>query len=458
MPSLARLYPLRGLPRQSSIWAWISFDVANQSFTLLINTLLFSIFFTEVVVTDGKNRDTIWSLTFASSMLITVVLSPIFGAITDERAWKKECLVGSGIVCGVLTCLFGLIGPSQLWLAVLLYIPANVAYSLGENFLASFLPELAQRDRIARVSAFSWGVAYASALIILVIAAAVMAIWGLNDPGQWRPLFVFAGVWFLIFLIPAAIRLRERAQPPTGPRRSVILGGFARLASSIRATREFRDLIMLLVASVFYGTGMSVVVFFASIIAQEFGFKSIQLVGFIAVITVSGVFGTLIPMLLQDRIGHKRTIVLLLILWLITAILLAVFAAMHARAVAAGNAGTVPQWPLWVLGNLLGAGLGSLGAANRAFVAYLAPESRSGEVFGLWGLVFKLAAIFTIPFAIVKDRLGTPASLMVLAGFIVVGLVCTLLINESRGRDAARSADAAAGIPALGAGQAASST
>ena len=46
------MYPLKGLPKQGQIWSWISFDVANQSFTLIINTLLFSIFFNEVVIQD----------------------------------------------------------------------------------------------------------------------------------------------------------------------------------------------------------------------------------------------------------------------------------------------------------------------------------------------------------------------------------------------------------------------
>lgn len=434
-------YPLRGYANQRSIWAWISFDVANQSFTLLINTLLFSIFFTQVVVTDPATKNTMWSLTFAASMLITVVLSPIFGAISDERAWKKECLIASGLVCGVLTCMFGFIGPGQFWLAVLLYVPANVAYSLGENFLASFLPEIARREQLGRVSAFSWGIAYASALVILLITAATMLTLNLKPPESWRPLFVFAGVWFLLFIVPTLIGLREKAQPPPGPRRSIFVAGFARLASSIRATRDFRDLVMLLFASLFYGTGMSVVVFFASIIAQDFGFDDVQLVGFVGVITVSGVAGTLIPMLLQDRIGHKRTTVLLLGLWLVTTLLLALYAHLHGSSPDPKN---YPTWPLWVLGNLLGAGLGSLGAANRAFVGFLAAESRAGEVFGLWGLVFKLAAVFTIPFAIVKDKLGTPASLLVLAGFIVLGLGLTMLINEDRGRKAAMAVDAEA--------------
>jgi UMF1 family MFS transporter len=435
---LGRLYPLRGLPRQGQIWSWISFDVANQSFTLLINTLLFSIFFTQVVVTDPAMRNTWWNITYATSMLLTVILSPIFGAMSDARAWKKECLVVSGLTCGILTCCFGFIQPSQLWLALLLYIPANLAYSIGENFLGSFLPELSPREAFGRVSGFSWGIAYFAALIILLLTAAVMINWKLEDPNQWRPFFVAAGVWFIVFAIPTLVFLREQSEPPAAPRVNVIKVAFLRISESIRNVGGFRDLSTLLIASLFYGTGMSVVVFFASIIAQDFGFTGGKLVAFVAVITVSGVVGTLIPMLIQDRWGHKKTTLSLLGLWMFTTLALAFYAWMRTHV---ADPAAYPIWPMWVLGNLLGFGLGSLGSANRAFVGFLTPVSRTGEVFGLWGLVFKFSAVCTIPFGVAKDKLGTPAALLVLFAFIVVGLVITLFIDERRGRDAARALD-----------------
>ena len=372
-------------------------------------------------------------------MLLTVILSPVLGAISDARAWKKECLVVSGLTCGVLTCCFAFIPPGGLWLALLLYIPANLAYSIGENFLASFLPELSPRESFGRVSGFSWGVAYGAALVILLLTAAAMLAWKLMDPSQWRPFFGFAGLWFIAFAMPTLLFLRERAKPQTVQPQNMVRDAFSRLAESIRNVRGFRDLSILLLASLFYGTGMSVVVYFASIIAADFGFNNVKLVGFVAVITVSGVVGTLVPMLVQDRFGHKKTTLCLLGLWMVTTILLALYAWLRSQAAIPT---AYPIWPIWALGNLLGFGLGSLGSANRAFVGFLAPVSRSGEVFGLWGLVFKLSAVCTIPFGVAKDKLGTPAALLVLLAFIVAGFVVTLFVDEHRGREAAAALDA----------------
>ena len=426
-----KFYPLNGFPRQLQLWSWISFDVANQSFTLLINTLLFPIFFSRMIVRDDSIDDRIWALTYGSSMLLTALLSPLAGAAADERAWKKRCMVGTGISCGILTCGLALIQPGQIWLAVLLYIPANFAFSIGENFLASFLPSLAKQDEIGRVSGFSWACAYAAALLLLVLTALAMMGFHLQAVDHWRPFFVFAGLWFIGFCVPSILWLEE-PQLPHGshPGRNLLSAGFVRLAESLREAGRHRDLAILLAASLFYGTAMSVVVFFASKLAEEFGFTQVKLVLFVGVITVSGIVGTIIPTFWQDRIGHRRSVLILLWVWIITVLGFALYAWLHDRNPANPD---FPIWPLWLVGNLLGFGLGSLGSANRAFVGYLAPPGREAETFGMWGLVWKLSALTTFPFAWVKDTLGTPQALLVLAGFIAAGLLLTFFIDERRG-------------------------
>jgi len=436
--NLRSLYPLSGLPKQRQLWSWISFDVANQSFTLIINTLLFSIFFSKVIVRDDAIDDRIWSLTYGASMLLTALLSPLAGAAADERAWKKRFLIGSGLMCGVFTCGLGLLQPGQIALAVLLYIPANFAFSIGENFLASFLPGLARQDQVGRVSGFSWACAYFAALILLILTAGVMTVMKFESADTWRPFFVFAGLWFIAFTIPTALWLQEPVdERVVHPGRNIFTAGFIRLGESFRDIARYKDLAWLLGASLFYGTGMSVVVFFASKLAVEYGFDQVKLVIFVAVITVSGIIGTLIPTFYQDKLGHRRSVLLFLFIWIATALGFAAYAWLYDAHAASGAPGAYPTWPLWVIGNLLGFGLGSLGSANRAFVGYLAPPNREAEVFGLWGLMWKLSAVMTFPFAWVKDTVGNSEALLVLAGFLVAGLLLTLKINERRGHEAA---------------------
>jgi UMF1 family MFS transporter len=431
--------PISHLPNRGQIWAWISFDVANQSFTLLINTVLFSLFFTEVVYTQ-PDKEAVWSYVFAGSMLLVVLASPVAGAIADDRSCKKQWLLGTGVVCAALTCLFAVLGPDSLWLALLLYVPANFCFNIGENFLASFLPQLARREDMARVSGFSWCIAYLAALALLIITVGAITVFGLQDSRRFGPLFIFAGVWFLAFSIPTLLFLREAKANAPSPGNPLVIG-FTRLIESAKSTAQFRDLAVLLLGSFFYGVAMSTVISFASLLVKELRFNVTKTVIFIAVVTIAGVVGTVIPAYFQDRLGHKRTIVSLLMVWLVATSGFAYYAWEHARGQAQSPPVVVAQWPMWVFACLIGFGLGSLGSANRAFVAYLTPRARSAEVFGLWGLTFKLSAVGTVPFGVMMSRVGMPAALLTLCGFVLVGLFVTLFVNERRGADAARKED-----------------
>ena len=75
----------------------------------------------------------------------------------------------------------------------------------------------------------------------------------------------------------------------------------------------------------------------------------------------------------------------------------------------------------------------------RALLQRAARLGHEGAVFGLWGLTFKISAIMTFPFAYVRDTMGTPASLLLLASLVVVGIIATLMVNEKRGRERAEA-------------------
>jgi UMF1 family MFS transporter len=143
-------------------------------------------------------------------------------------------------------------------------------------------------------------------------------------------------------------------------------------------------------------------------------------------------------MLCQDKLGHRFTSVVLALVWILASVGFAYYAYRHDSFVASGGKEQdFARWPLWVIGNLLGFGLGSLGSANRAFVGYLSPPEKSAEMFGIWGLTIKMAAVMTFPFAWVKDKSGSSHALLLLASFIVIGLIVTCFINEKRGHAAA---------------------
>jgi MFS transporter, UMF1 family len=418
------------------------YDLANQSFTLLINTLFFAIYFRQVVVGDEKRGVALWGIIFPLSMLLVVIASPVVGAIADSRAWKKAILMGTGLVCVALTCSFGFIGPGTIVLAALLYIPANFCYQIGENFLASFLPQIAKPGNIGRVSAIGWSMGYIGALLLLLLAAAMMLMLGWKDAESWRPFFVFAGIWFLLFMIPPAIYLREGARPePDARKHNVLALAHRRMMDTIRNARRYRNLMRFLAAFFIYGMGVQTVIVFAGIITtDDFKFGAPKLVLFVLQLTLTAGMSAVFTSRYQDRLGHRRTIAIFLCIWVGSAVGLALMSILKPP----------PEWLFWVLANGIGFGLGGIGTSSRALVGTFTPAHKTAEFFGLWGMVFKFAGVagplafgqFKALLTGWRPSLATPLPLLLIAGFFLVGLAMLFRVNEREGLAAAREAEA----------------
>jgi UMF1 family MFS transporter len=435
-PRWKRLDPFAGLEHPREVWAWGMYDLANQSFTLLINTLLFAVYFRDVVVADEGRGDALWGAVVGVSLALVVVLSPLAGALADALAAKKRMLIGLGAGCVAFTCGLALIPADQpgrlVWLAALLYVPANVCFAVGENFLASFLPEIAGRREMCRVSAIGWTMGYVGALALLGLTAALMAIFAWDDPAQWRPLFLFAGLWFLVMATPTALFLRERARREPIPG-SVAGVAFGRIAETVRHAARYGQLLRFLAIFFVYSMGVQSMIFFAAIIANGFGYEGVRLSLFLLPVTVFAGVGAAATGPMQRRFGYRRAVHAHLAVWTLTGLGLVALAA--TRESGGG------LWLLWIVACLMGLALGGIGTASRAMVGVLTPAHKTAEFFGLWGLAYKLAGVVgVVIFGAVKgaDEL---AAYGLLVGVFVVGFLGLFLVGEARGTEAAERAE-----------------
>lgn len=420
------LNPFAKLPNSREVFAWGVYDLANQSFQLLINTLLFSIFVQKVIVGDPTRGDRAWVTMVATSLILVVVLSPVLGAVADVRAWKREMLLATGFVCALLTACLAFLQPGQVWIAGALYVTAALACGLGENFLASFLPEISTPKNIGFVSALGWSMSYVGALILLGITAGVVYGLGLDDTTSSRILFFFAGVWFLAGMVPAILHLRERARPLAIAESTAISGAFARLIQSARETRKHRQLARFLLIFFTYSMATQTMIYFLGLIGVGMGFELSDLIIFALVVAVTAGIASGLTAKYQDRIGHRRTIMFFLAVWVVSA-----------GAMALASLGTLPAWMVWTVSAGVGLGLGGIGTSSRALVGLLTPLDRAAEFFGVWGMVYKLAgiagpALFTVvSTAAPLGEYGRPAGLFLLAGLFLTGLTLMLTVDDS---------------------------
>jgi UMF1 family MFS transporter len=424
MPPTPTVAPVR--PRE--IFGWAMFDFANSSYTTVIVTVAFSLYFTRLVAPAGRS-DLLWGVAILISNAIVVLLSPLVGAVADDSGRKKLFLFASYASCVAGTAALALAGPGDVAVAMALFVVSNVAFSFGENFAGAFLPELSTPATIGRVSGLGWGLGYFGGLASLLLVQPLLAGGFVEaNVGNLKKVWLLTAAFFLVAGLPTFLLLRERA--PRGPRRGPLeyaVVGVRRLAATVRAVGEFRELVRFLGCFFLYTAGLTTVISFAAIYAERtLGFTPGELVRLFILLQVSAAGGALLFGVIQDLLGAARTVRLTLLLWVAVCV--------AAWAVAGKS-------EFWWVAMTAGLGMGSLQSASRAMVGLFSPRSKEGEFFGFWGLAGKAAYAVGPPvFGVVASGTGSQRVAILTTGlFFVLGLAGMRFVDEARGRAAAEA-------------------
>lgn len=441
MPATSAPPPVR--PRE--IVAWAMFDFANSGYTTLIVTVAFSVYFTKLVA-PGDRADFLWGTGILVSNLIVILLAPTIGAMADDTGRKKLFLAGTYVLCVLGSAGLFWVLPGLVALGLTLFIVSNVGFSLGENLVAAFLPEISTPANVGRVSGFGWGLGYFGGLVCLGLNWPLLS--GGFEPSNLSSLRLVGPVtaaFFLVAALPTFLFLRERA--PRRPARSLgsyVRASFGRLATTARSLRHFSELARFLVVFFAFSCGLSTVIGFAAIYAERtVGFTAGELIGMFLVLQLSSAGGAFLFGWIQDSIGARRTIQMTLVLWLL---------------VSAGAALATTKALFWAVALAAGLGIGSLQSASRALVGLFSPVGKNGEFFGFWGLAGKGAFIVgPFVFGLLSSATGSQRlAIGINALFFVAGSIGMTRIDERRGHAAAEAWNAAARARAEeGAGEAA---
>ena len=421
--------------RPVEVWAWAMFDFANSGYTTVVLTAIFSAYFVSVVAENAAWGTLAWTLSLAVSYALVMFTGPLIGAYADVHAAKKRLLMVTTVGCVLGTAALATVGRADLALAIVLIVISNYCFGTGENLIAAFLPEIANGESMGKVSGWGWGLGYVGGLLSLGLCLAYLK-WA-SDQGVATEAAVpftmlITAALFAVASLPTFLLLKERARPQAGPGH-VFQDTFGRLRETLHRARRFEDLWRFLVCIVFYQAGIQAVISLAAIYAEQaMGFTTKETLTLLLVTNITASVGALLFGQVQDRIGHKATLAITLVLWIGTILL--VWAAQGATV-------------FWIAANLVGICLGASQSAGRALVGYLSPEKHVAEFYGLWGLAVKLSAIVgPVTYGVVSWLSnGDHRLAMIMTGtFFVVGLVLLFTVDIRRGREVALTNNASA--------------
>lgn len=423
---MKNLYPKK-IPAKSSrsqIFVWSLFDFANTSYSIVVVTFIFAVYFKDIIAEGKSIGDLYWSFGITISMIITAIISPVMGAIADYSAGRKRFLLFFTLICIVSTAMLYFTGEGTVLLALILFILANIGFEAGLVFYDAYLPDIAKPTAYGRVSGYGFAMGYLGSLATLGIAFPFI------EENLIKETFPIAALFFFVFALPLFLFIRDnRSDKRTEV--SYIKIGFNRVYDTITHIKNYKNLGMFLLAFFFYIEGVNTVIFFAGNYAKStLNFTMGELILFFLIVQSTAIFGSVLFGIISDSIGQKKAIVISLIIWIFT-ILLAFFSSSPEgkfNEIVGGflNAGgeATQRFSFYAVGLLAGSVMGATQSTSRSLMSKLTPAEKKTEFFGFYSFFGKSSAIVgPLAFGTVSYLTDSqPIAILTVGLFFVVGL------------------------------------
>ena len=415
---------------RKTIFSWSLYDFANQPFTTITITFIYSTFFASTIFIGTEEAGiAAWGKAITISSLFVAFLSPIMGAIADKGGYRKLFLIFWTWVCIVFSFLLYFPLPGDVFTALLFLCLANVGFEMGGVFLNAYLPEIAPKDKIGRISGYGWSFGYVGGLIALTGCFVFLIVpevpinpfnGNVLDKDSFehiRIINVIIAIWFALFSIPTFLYVKTSKKIHKN-KENLISKSFLELKKTFYEIRKYKGVLRFLLARIVYNDALITLIAFGGPYAYtQFGFDmdtNGKLMIFGIVLNVFAGIGAFLFGFIDDYIGGKKTVQLTNLGFIIALII----------AFLAPNLDNGEIY-FWISGILIGIFMGPNQAASRSLMGRLIPENKENEFYGFFAFSGKATAflgplLFTIMIYYTKSM---RISLLMLAFLFLIGMI-----------------------------------
>lgn len=418
--------------------SWMLYDFGNSAFATTIMAAVLPVFYYDVAAVglDENLAASYWGYSQSIAVLIVAVLAPILGAISDFSAAKKKFLRFFAFMGIVASILLAFVGEGDYLLASILFIVGSIGFSGANIFYDGFLPEIADEDEIDKVSSggFAFGYIGGGLLLTINILMILNPSWfGLpNATVASQVSFATVGVWWFIFSLPLLKNIKEEKKTAVKREKSYIAIGFSRVGNTFREIKQYKQLLIFLLAFWLYNDGISTIIRMATIYGREVGIDGNSLIVALLITQFVGIPCTFLFGWLATKITAKRALYITLYAYL-GIVILGYFmtSATH----------------FYLLAFCVGIVQGGAQSLSRSIFGRMVPDNKHAEFFGFYGISSKFAAIFgPFLFAFIGQITGSSRlGILSLIFFFIAGIILLRFVNIEQGMKEARKQSASAG-------------
>jgi len=418
--------------KKREIFGWAMYDFANSSYTTVVITYIYSAFFvSHIVPQSSQMRDSYWAIAIVISTLLSVILAPILGAMSDLSNHKKKYLTWLTTISVVFTAGLFFVEPGQIWFGITLLIFSNTAWMLSENFIASFLPELSTQRSIGRISGIGWGIGYIGGLLSLLLMIVLITADADKNTSEYinqnQFAMVVVAIFYMLAALPTYIFLKERKiTPDNSPeisRQVILKHSLNKVGNMFELIQQNPLLFRFFIPFTVYSAGIAVVVkFFGIYASEELNISGTFLIMAGAILQIASMLGAVFFGMLQDKTGPSFALKLSLFWWLI-----GILAIYFLTPIASFFDSDVKEIFI-VVAFIAGSALGATQSTSRAIVGMISKPKDAALSYGLWGMFGKLAIVLGMVFGPISDAVGRHQALLVIMVYFVIGIALLRLV------------------------------
>ena len=376
------------------------YDFADTIFSALFITVYFPV----LVVLKGGTAFHV-GVVMSLSMLFAGLLVPFLGAVADVTQRKKLLLFIFTTLCCIFTFFTGFF---ELTAVLVLGLLANLFYHASLDVYDALLVNISHEGNRGWISGIGTAVGYGGTILSVAIAYLIGRFYGYETIAGIRVVFITTALLYIGFAMFTFLLVKEAAKIKF--RIGHLRQAFSRVVGTIRGLRKYGQVWLFLLASFLYVDGASTAIIFLFLYARDqIGLTLQQFLPLYVVMAVAAAIGSVIFGRITDRMGHKRTLIAVLVLWV------AIIIALYIWTI----------YPIFIaVGILGGALLGAIWTITRPLLISLAPKDKIAELLGYQGLTEKFSGVIgPVLYGWVAVAFGFRQALLVVVALFIFGVL-----------------------------------
>jgi len=413
--------------------SWASFDWANSVYNLIVTTAIFPIYFLSTTqdVFGGEmiqffnltiKNSVLFSYAISFSYLIIVFISPILSGIADYGGLKKRFMQFFTYL-GSLACigLYFFTGENVEY-GIACSVLASIGYAGSLVFYNGFLPEVASRKQMDKVSAKGFSMGYIGSVILLILNLVLYQkyeVFGFeNGSSATRFGFILVGIWWMGFAQISFYYLKDR-----GERKKItldILGsGIKELKKVFKIVRSKIVMNRFLSSFFLFSMGYSTVMLLAPLFAdKEIGMGADEMIIIVLIIQIIAIAGAYFFAYLSNLKGNGFAISTTLIIWIVICV---------------SGYFLKEKIGFYALAAFLGFVMGGIQSISRSTYSKLIPSNTkdTASFFSFYDITEKLAIVIgTLAYGLIDQVTGSMRySMLFMSIFFIGGFVMLQFAN-----------------------------